>query len=221
MNTKTQIKDPKTALTQLIEGNRRFTSGLRSVEPMVAHLKMAELARDGQKPFAIILTCSDSRSPAEMIFDQGVGDLFVVRVAGNVIAPSLLASMEFAAANFGSCLIVVMGHTKCGAVNATYQHSLSPASPLPSVHLEELVSRIKPAVESTKTRFKNLSEKELVEKCTENNVARSCNLILEQSSIIRNLTLEGKLKIEGAILDIQTGTVNFIEQSQQINLKAI
>jgi len=110
---------PGSALEVLLEGNKRFTSGTRSIEPMLSHLKMPSLAANGQKPFAVALTCSDSRSPAEMIFDQGVGDLFVVRVAGNVIAPSLLASVEFAVANFGSPLIVVLGHTLCGAVKAT------------------------------------------------------------------------------------------------------
>lgn len=106
------------ALTQLIEGNKRFTSGLRSVNSLATIERLPELAEKGQKPFAIILSCSDSRVPAEIVFDQGAGDLFMVRVAGNTVAPSLLASMEFAATNFGSPLIVVMGHTNCGAVNA-------------------------------------------------------------------------------------------------------
>jgi len=106
-------------LKRLMEGNRRFVEGVRSIEPLSSHLRMNDLAKNGQKPFVIVLTCSDSRSPVEMIFDQGVGDVFVVRVAGNVVAPSLLASIEFAAVNFGSPLFLVMGLTQCGAVNAT------------------------------------------------------------------------------------------------------
>lgn len=202
---------PKKALERLQDGNQRFVSGLRSVEPMFSHLKMAQLAENGQKPFAIVLTCSDSRSPAEMIFDQGLGDLFVVRVAGNIIAPSLLASIEFAAANFGSSIILVMGHTKCGAVQAAVKHARNPSQELPSVHLESLVSSIRPAVEKTIKQSQGLSDSALVERCAEENVCRSQRLILEQSGIVRNLIEQGKLSLVGAVLDIATGRVRFLE----------
>jgi len=161
------------ALKRLMEGNERFINGFRSVEPLFSHKKMAELSENGQKPFVIVLTCSDSRSPVEMIFDQGIGEVFVVRVAGNVVAPSLLASMEFAAANFGSTLLLVMGHTKCGAVNATLQHCKNPAEVLPSVHLEELVSRIRPAVEKTVMKFGYIKDPQMLELCSIENVKRS------------------------------------------------
>lgn len=205
---------PRKALERLMEGNQRFVTGVRSVEPLFSHMKMAQLAEKGQKPFAIVLTCSDSRSPAEMIFDQGLGDLFVVRVAGNIIAPSLLASIEFAAANFGSSLILIMGHTKCGAVQATLEHTREPARELPSVHLENLVSSIRPAVERTLKHAQDLSEAAILERSTEENVRRSQNLILEQSAIVRGLIHQGKLSLQGAVLDIHTGLVRWLESDQ-------
>ena len=206
------LQNADQALNRLIEGNQRFINGIRSVEPMYSHLKMAELSENGQKPFVIVLTCSDSRSPVEMIFDQGVGEVFVVRVAGNVVAPSLLASIEFAAANFGSPLIVVMGHSKCGAVNATLGHVQAPQNALPSVHLEELVSRIRPAVEKTISNHPSKSGPELVELCTAENVRRSIEIIYDQSKIVRDLVAASKVKIEGAVLDIKTGKVQFLSE---------
>lgn len=210
MKTQIRPESPKQALETLKEGNSRFINGVRSVEPLFSHMRMAELAEKGQKPFAIVLTCSDSRSPAEMIFDQALGELFVVRVAGNVIAPSLLASIEFAAANFGSCLILVMGHTKCGAVTATLQHCMNPAKGLPSPHLEELVSRIRPAVEKVLSKGNAQDSSTTVESATIENVKRSMELIYEQSHIVRDLVKSGKIGIEGSVLDIHTGKVNFL-----------
>jgi carbonic anhydrase len=211
MNTNTS---PKSSLKKLIDGNRRFVSGIRSVDTLAGHLKMAELAQNGQKPHTIVLTCSDSRSPVEMIFDQGLGEVFVVRVAGNVVAPSLLASIEFAAANFGSSLILVMGHTKCGAVNATFNHVQNPGNALPSPHLEELVARIRPAVEKVQARgTTGHDHSHIVEDCTIENVRRSMNLIMEQSSIVRGLVAQGKIAVEGAVLDIANGKVNFLNSS--------
>ena len=203
------FSSPKLAIDRLMQGNQRFVSGLRSVEPMMAHLKMAELAANGQKPFAVVLTCSDSRSPVEMIFDQGLGELFVVRVAGNVVAPSLLASMEFAVANFGSSAIVVLGHSLCGAVNATVSHAKNPTQPLPSPHLEELVGRIRPAVEFTQREHSRDSQ-DFLHHATLANIQRSKSLILEQSRIVREAVNQGKLVVEGALLDIATGQVKFL-----------
>jgi carbonic anhydrase len=203
--------NPEVALQNLMEGNERFVTGMRCVEPMLSHTKMGDLAANGQKPFAIVLTCSDSRSPVELIFDQGVGQLFVIRVAGNVVAPSLLASIEYAAANLGSSLIMVMGHTQCGAVTATYQHTLKPATPMPSTHLQELVDRIKPAVDKIKLSHASTPEPELIELCSIENVKQSMELIAKQSEIVGNLCQEGKIKIYGSVLDIKTGKVNLIE----------
>lgn len=212
LNTPT---NPQQAIERLIEGNQRFTSGIRSVETMLGHTKMADLAAKGQKPFAVILTCSDSRSPVEMIFDQGLGDLFVVRVAGNVVAPSLLASMEFAVANFGCQTIVVLGHTLCGAVNATVKHTIDPSTPLPSPHLEELVGRIRPAVEATERgkHGKDPSHPDFLHAATLANIKRSQELIFEQSRIIRDLVEKKSLSVEGAILDISNGKVTFNVQN--------
>lgn len=201
---------PRQAIERLKEGNLRFTSGMRSIEPLLSHLRMRELAENGQKPFAIVLTCSDSRSPVEMIFDQGLGDLFVVRVAGNVVAPSLLASIEFAAANFGSSTILVLGHSRCGAVNATIEHARNPTTPLPSPHLEELVGRIRPAVERS-LRECSLDHPELLPHSTRENVKRSMRLIQEQSTIVRELMDSGKISVAGALLDISTGHVHFMK----------
>ena len=202
MNSKTTHEklSPQQAIERLKEGNLRFTSGVRAVEPLLSHLRMRELAEKGQKPFAIVLTCSDSRSPVEMIFDQGLGDLFVVRVAGNVVAPSLLASVEFAAANFGSSAVVVLGHTRCG----------DPSKPLPSLHLEELVARIRPAVDRTSRECK-IDDPDFLNLSTRENVLRSMRLIQEQSQIVRNLVTGGNITLHGAILDIATGKVEFIE----------
>ncbi|PIT99279.1 MAG: carbonic anhydrase [Bdellovibrionales bacterium CG10_big_fil_rev_8_21_14_0_10_45_34] len=201
---------PKEAIEKLVEGNRRFTTGLVSVETLLSKSKMSELAQKGQRPFAIVLTCSDSRSPVEMIFDQGLGDIFVVRVAGNVVAPSLLASIEFAAANFGSATVVVLGHTQCGAVNAALQQFRHPETPLPSAHLEELISRIRPAVDSV-VHKKGASAPNLMDAAIVANILRSRELILEQSKIVSSLVSEGKLSVEPAILDISTGSVRFLE----------
>ncbi len=200
---------PAEAVERLKEGNKRFTGGVKSVESLLAYSKMAELAEKGQTPFAIVLTCSDSRSPVEMIFDEGLGDLFVVRVAGNVVAPSLIASMEFAVANFHSAIIVVLGHTKCGAVDACVKHVENPAEELPSPHLEELIGRIRPAVEKTLTRTK-ANHSETVENAIIENILRSRSLILAQSQIVRDAVARKELLVEPALLDIHTGTVKFL-----------
>jgi carbonic anhydrase len=200
---------PESAIERLKEGNKRFTSGLKSVDSLLAYSKMAELAEKGQKPFAIVLTCSDSRSPVELIFDEGLGDLFVVRVAGNVVAPSLLASMEFAVANFHSSVILVLGHTKCGAVDACVKHVENPAQELPSPHLEELIGRIRPAVEKTLIRVKT-NHKEKVDTAIMENVLRSRSLILAQSQIIRDAVAQKQLLVEPALLDIHSGIVQFL-----------
>jgi len=208
-----QSLNPSQVLDLLKEGNKRFTSGVRSVDSMLGHLRMAELAERGQKPMAVVLTCSDSRSPAELIFDQGIGDLFVVRVAGNVVAPSLIASIEFAVANFGSPLIVVLGHTLCGAVQATIKNAENPSNPLPSANLEELVGLIRPAVDKAKENC-SIGQSNFLHHATIENVKRSQRLICERSRIIGTLVDTGKVAVIGAILDFSTGKVNFINESK-------
>src|SRR5512139_3429076 len=133
------------ALARLKEGNRRYASNVRSIESLVSHTRRAELLA-GQEPFAIILGCSDARVPAELIFDQGLGDLFVIRVAGNIVASSQVGSVEFAAARFGTRLVVVLGHSQCGAVLATIEELQQPTENQ-SRNLRSIVDRIRPAVE--------------------------------------------------------------------------
>src|SRR5215813_1321372 len=134
------------ALKRLQDGNRRFTSSVRGTEPYLSHARRAELAKN-QEPFAIILGCSDSRVPAEIVFDQGLGDLFVIRVAGNIVAPSQVASIEFAAARFGTRLVVVLGHSQCGAILATLEEMDRPPENR-SESLRSIVDRVRPAVDS-------------------------------------------------------------------------
>jgi carbonic anhydrase len=132
------------ALERLHEGNRRFVSGVRSLETLTSQTRRSEFI-SGQKPFAVILGCSDSRVPVELVFDQGLGDLFVIRVAGNVVAPSQIGSVEFAAAQFGTQLVVVLGHTRCSAVQSTVDELLQPGENQ-SRNLRSIVDRIRPAV---------------------------------------------------------------------------
>ncbi len=196
------------ALERLKEGNGRYVSGLRSVESMTTVLLRRELAEKGQSPFAIILTCSDSRAPAEILFDQGLGDLFVVRVAGNVIAPSLLASIEFAAATFRTQLCVVMGHSHCGAIGAAVDHFQS-GNPMPSANLKELVDRITPAVESVITKQDHSSRQNLIADVTQHHVSRTTSAILAQSPILKDLSAKGQFKVIGAVYDLLTGKAEF------------
>src|ERR687888_2828753 len=134
------------ALEKLREGNRRFVGNVRSAEALLSQIRRAELALN-QQPFAIVLGCSDSRVPAEIVFDQGLGDLFVIRVAGNIVAPSQIGSVEFAADRFGTRLVVVMGHTGCGAVTATLEQ-LQGRATSQSRNLRSIVERVRPSVET-------------------------------------------------------------------------
>lgn len=200
----------KRALDKLLSGNERFTSGLRLVENYPTLSKLKELAEKGQTPFCIIVSCSDSRAPAEYIFDQGIGDLFIVRVAGNVIAESLLASVEFAATQFKSPLILVMGHTECGAIKASIQ-AIKTNSKLPSHNLDDLVDRIRPAVK--KEMECGHHDSELVHHCTWSNVENTIHEIQKNSQIISQLIQENKLMMMGSVFDIHTGKVELTKES--------
>src|SRR5687767_13889444 len=137
------------ALARLRAGNRRFVTGERGLDALLTHTRRSELVA-GQQPFAIVLGCSDSRVPAEMVFDQGLGDLFVIRVAGNIVAPSQVGSVEFAAERFGTRLVVVLGHSQCGAVLATLEELRRPRDNQ-SRNMRSIVDRIRPSVESLLT----------------------------------------------------------------------
>ena len=162
------------ALIQLQEGNQRFVEG-KSTYNTSDTRRRNELV-DGQKPFAIILGCSDSRVPAEIVFDQGLGDLFVIRIAGNIVAPSQIGSIEFAVETFQTPLVVVLGHTRCGAVAATLNQIRQPQASR-SQHLHSIVERIRPAVEPLSEIRTDLAHEHLLERAIRSNVRMSCQSV--------------------------------------------
>ena len=192
------------AIERLREGNRRFAAEESSIDRSVSHEKRAELV-DGQNPFAIILACSDSRVPVEMIFDQGLGDLFVIRVAGNVVAPSQVGSVEFAAAQLGAKLVVVLGHSNCGAVDATL-NELSQKQELRSPNLRAIVDRIRPAIDSLTDQDIDLQDAVIA------NVHHSVGRLQHGSLILEKLVESGELVIVGAEYSIESGKVNFLNE---------
>ncbi len=197
------------ALDRLREGNRRFVSNVRSLDSLLSHTRRAELA-SGQSPFAIILGCSDSRVPAELVFDQGLGDLFVIRVAGNVVAPSQVGSVEFAATQFGTRLVVVMGHSLCGAIVATIDELSGPPGPL-SRGLQSIVERVKPSVEPL-LRTPVASDRDaLLRASVRANVRTSVAHLRHGSPLLEQLEAEDGLSIVGAEYDLETGEVSFLE----------
>lgn len=204
------------ALELLKEGNQRFTQGLRSVETIMRSRDLAELAEKGQSPFVILLSCADSRVPAEILFDRGAGDIFVCRVAGNIVTPAILGSIEFAAQQFGTPLCVVMGHTRCGAIKATLQNALSPpaAGSKVSPHIEAIVREITPAARLVLERHTQASDPTTLARCTDEaaylNVEHTIQAMQERSEVIRDLAAAGKLLITGAVCDIANGRVDFM-----------
>ncbi|MEZ5648384.1 MAG: carbonic anhydrase [Alphaproteobacteria bacterium] len=201
--------DPTQVIDDLKAGNKRFLTGKSAQSPQSSLDKLREFAQGGHLPKAIVLCCSDSRAPVEMIFDQDIGDLFVIRVAGNIIAPSLVGSVEFAASTFGSTLVLVMGHTHCGAVTATLDH-IEGAKALASENIHDIISRIKPQIFSIAQRH-DLSHDEKLDQAIEANVRNSVNQLSHSSRLIEDLVRQGKIKIIGAILNLATGQVAFLQ----------
>ncbi len=201
--------DAISALNRLQEGNSRFVNGLRSVEPIMTHAKREALTA-GQEPFAIILGCSDSRVPAEIVFDQGLGDLFVIRVAGNIVAPSQIGSVEFAASQFKTRLVVVMGHSQCGAIHATIEELKRPSSEQ-SLNIKSIVDRIRPSVEPFKVTELWNDDDALVEQAMRANVRASANQLRHGSTLLENLSNNEGLLIVGAEYSLETGEVRFFE----------
>lgn len=196
------------ALDRLREGNRRFVSGLRSMESLLSHTRIPDLV-GGQQPFAIILGCSDSRVPAEIVFDQGLGDLFVIRIAGNIVAPSQIGSVEFAATNAGTRLVVVLGHSQCGAVEATVDELRRGTGPQ-SRNIRSIVDRIRPSVEALfDTELRDQPDL-LLKQAVRANVRASVNQLRHGSEIIENLIENDGLLIVGAEYSLETGEVEFI-----------
>lgn len=199
------------ALDRLKAGNQRFVSGSagshhRSGPPVPFS------ADKLQQPIAIILGCSDSRVPAEMVFDQGFGDLFVIRVAGNVVAPSQVDSVEFAASQFGTSLVVVLGHTLCGAVLATIDE-IRRDEDHRSTSLRAIVNRVKPAIEGLISRDIDDTSEVLIEKAVRANIQASVQQLKEGSEGIRHLIKTDELEIVGAEYSLETGVVEFLENA--------
>jgi carbonic anhydrase len=198
---------PHAALERLREGNRRFATGELSHDTRPSHSKVA--ARADQAPFAIILGCSDSRVPAELVFGQGIGDLFVIRVAGNIIAPSLVGSVEFAASKFGTRLVVVLGHSGCGAIKATLESLRNPDASRSS-NLQSIVDRVRPAVQALFDTDLRQDEQELVRQAVRANIRVSVGQLKSGSAILEDLILEDGLEVVGAEYSIETGVVAFL-----------
>lgn len=201
--------DAADALQRLIEGNRRFAAGLRSLDTLLTHTKRAELAA-GQQPFAIILGCSDSRVPAEIVFDQGLGDLFVIRVAGNIVAPSQVGSVEFAAAQYGTRLVVVLGHSQCGAVTATLDELRRP-SPEKSRNIRSIVDRIRPSVEGLLATELQHDTDALLHHAIRANVRAAADHLRHGSALLENLIANDGLRVVGAEYSLETGAVEFFD----------
>jgi len=197
------------AIARLREGNRRFVSDDPSGVTNVTQEQLAELAA-GQHPFAVIVGCSDSRVPVELVFDQGPGDLFVVRVAGNIVSTSQLGSVEFAVKEFGTSLVVVLGHSGCGAVTATVEEVMGPTENL-SPHVSAIVERIRPSVESLLETDLRYDREALVRQVVRDNVRASVDQLGNGSEILEHLIQRGELLIVGAEFSLKTGVVDFFD----------
>jgi carbonic anhydrase len=197
------------ALERLREGNRRFVSDVRSGDTLTSQTRRAELAT-GQEPFAIVLGCSDSRVPAEIVFDQGLGDLFVIRVAGNIVAPSQVGSVEFAAARFGTPLVVVLGHSQCGAVLATLEELQQPTEQR-SRNLRSIVDRVRPSVEALLATELRQDPEALVRQAVRANIRASTNHLRHGSADLEQLIQGSRLLVVGAEYSLETGVVEFFD----------
>jgi len=197
------------ALARLREGNRRFASGTGIVDGLSSSSRRAELVT-GQQPFAIVLGCSDSRVPAEIVFDQGLGDLFVIRVAGNIVAPSQIGSVEFAAERFGTRLVVVLGHSQCGAILATLEELGRPRE-TQSRNLRSIVDRVRPSVEGLLATELRTDRNALVSEAVRANVRVSANQLRHGSEILERLIGHDGLLVVGAEYSLETGLVDVFD----------
>ena len=201
---------PSMALNLLNEGNKRFVNNLKINRNL---LQQANETSDGQHPFAVMLSCIDSRTSAELIFDQGLGDIFSVRIAGNIINEDILGSMEFACKVAGSKIIVVLGHTKCGAVKGACDH-------IEMGNLTALLSKIRPAVddETLTKENRNSNNSVFVENVATINVKRTVKSIMQRSPILKEMIESGQIGIVGGTHDISTGEVNFYPDTMNLGL---
>ena len=197
------------ALTRLQEGNRRFAASARGSDTYLSHTRRADLATT-QPPFAIILGCSDARVPAEIVFDQGLGDLFVIRVAGNIVAPSQVGSVEFAAARFGTRLVVVLGHSQCGAILATLEELRVPTDNQ-SRNLGAIIDRVRPSVEGLCATDLRHDSEALVKQAVRANIRASVNHLRHGSQVLEQLIQDDGLLVVGAEYSLETGVVEFCD----------
>jgi carbonic anhydrase len=210
LNQKLQSEiTPLMAIDLLKEGNNRFVNNLKINRNL---LKQANETSEGQHPFAVILSCIDSRTSAELIFDQGLGDIFSVRIAGNILNEDILGSMEFGCKVAGSKIIVVLGHTKCGAVQGACDH-------IEMGNLTTLLNKIRPAVddETSIKENRNSQNEEFVEKVATINVKRTVKAIMERSPILKEMIEDGQIGIVGGIYNVTSGTVVFYDDTLKIN----
>jgi carbonic anhydrase len=201
--------DALEALERLRQGNQRFASGSGSEPGPSSSARRAELV-SGQEPFAIILGCADSRVPAELVFDQGLGDLFVIRVAGNIVAPSQVGSVEFAAERFGTRLVVVLGHSRCGAILATLEESGRPVESK-SRNLRSIVDRVRPAVEGLLSTDLKDDPEALIRQAVRANIRASADHLRHGSEILEEAIVRGGLLVVGAEYSLETGIVDFFD----------
>jgi carbonic anhydrase len=197
------------ALARLREGNRGFVASIHEAAASLGSTRRPSLPQ-AQQPFAIVLGCSDARVPAELVFGQGFGDLFVIRVAGNIVAPSQVGSVEFAAARFGTRLAVVLGHTQCGAIAATLDELRQPAS-LQSPNLRAIVDRIRPSVEPLLGTTLALQPEALVAHAVRANIRAAADHLRHGSEVLERLAERDGLLIVGAEYCLQTGVVDFFD----------
>jgi carbonic anhydrase len=200
------------ALERLRQGNRRFVASIAASGPSLGQARRIELAQE-QRPFAIVLGCSDARVPAEIVFDQGLGDLFVIRVAGNIVAPSQVGSVEFAASRFGTRLVVVLGHSQCGAILATIDELRQPAENQ-SRNLRSIVDRVRPSVEGLmKTELRHDLDA-LVRQAVRSNVSVSVDHLRYGSPILEHLIRNDGLRVVGAEYSLESGAVEFFDGAE-------
>jgi carbonic anhydrase len=197
------------ALERLRDGNRRFVAGEHTIDELASGIRRMAVV-SAQRPIATILGCSDSRVPVEVVFDQGFGDLFVIRVAGNIVAPSQVGSVEFAAERLGTRLVVVLGHTSCGAVTATLEDLQRPASNQ-SWNMNSIVSRIRPSVEGLLATELKHDHERLIGQAVRANVRASVNQLRHGSDVLELLIRRDGLRVVGAEYSLETGVVDFFD----------
>jgi carbonic anhydrase len=199
------------ALARLREGNQRFMNNVCSLDALLSHTRRAELASSQQQPFAIVLGCSDSRVPAEIVFDQGLGDLFVIRVAGNIVAPSQVGSVEFGVERFGTRLVVVMGHTSCSAIVATLEEIENPGTS--SRSLRSIVERVRPSIDPLINTDLAADRASLLREAMRANVRVAADHLRHGSQLLEQLIQNDGLLVVGAEYNLQTGAVEFFDGS--------